>query len=171
MWKTLQSRGAGGGGGWLNFHSNHYVRKLIFMGSCCYMCVTLHCIKVLLFVNVAQTLANQGPNSTFVNEASCTWSSPKPSSSWVIKLIDGTQVTHPQGEFQFTSILIIAHFRVVRQVITHVLYHFWYKSWGEYINFQLTWIPLKPSFDHLFATYLYTCYWQVGKFLINILLS
>ena len=38
---------------------------------------------------------------------------------------------------------------------------------GEYTNFKLTLIMLKASFDHLFATYSYTSYWRVGKFLTN----
>ena len=64
-----------------------------------------------------QTLANRGHNSTFVDEASSTRSSPKPSSSRVIKLMDPTQVTQPGGESQVKSTLIISHFRVLRQVI------------------------------------------------------
>ena len=39
-----------------------------------------------------QISANQGPNSTFLDKASSTWSSTKPSCSRVIKLIDRTQI-------------------------------------------------------------------------------
>ena len=67
-----------------------------------------------------QTSANWGPDSTFIDGASSTRSSSKPSSSWVIKY-----------------------------------------------NFKLTQITLEPSFDHLFATFSYTSYWWVGKFLTN----
>ena len=62
-----------------------------------------------------QTLANRGTDSTFVYDTSSTRSSPKPSSSWVMKLIDQTCVTWPRGESGVTSTLIIAHFRVVGQ--------------------------------------------------------
>ena len=48
--------------------------------------------------SILQTSANQGTDSTFVDEASSTWLSPKPSSSRVIKLIDQTQLTQPRGE-------------------------------------------------------------------------
>ena len=41
-------------------------------------------------VYCVQTLANQGPDSTLVDEANRTRSSPKPSSSRVIKLMDRT---------------------------------------------------------------------------------
>ena len=56
--------------------------------------------------------------------------------SGVVKLIDWTRVIRPRGEFD---------------------------SWVT--NFKLTWITLKPSIDHLFATYSYTSYWRVGEFL------
>ena len=42
--------------------------------------------------------ANQGPDSTLVDEANRTRWSPKPSSSRVIKLMDRTRVTWPQGK-------------------------------------------------------------------------
>ena len=42
-----------------------------------------------------QTWANQGPDSTFVDEANSTRSSPKPRSSQVIKLMDQTR---PRGK-------------------------------------------------------------------------
>ena len=45
-----------------------------------------------------QTTANWGPESTFVDEENGTRSSPKPSSSQVVKLIDRTQGTRPRGE-------------------------------------------------------------------------
>ena len=32
---------------------------------------------------------------------------------------------------------------------------------------MITQITLEPSFDHLFATYSYTSYWQIGEFLTN----
>ena len=69
------------------------------------------------------TSANWGPNLTFVDKASSTRSSPKPSKRQVIKLIDWSWVTQLRGESRITSTLIITHFWVVRQVITCILYH------------------------------------------------
>ena len=45
--------------------------------------------------SLAQTSANRGPDSTFVEEANNTRSSPKPSISRVIKLMDRNRVTQP----------------------------------------------------------------------------
>ena len=50
------------------------------------------------------------------DEASRTRSSPKPSCSRVVKIIDQTQVTRPRGESRSTSTLIITHFRVPKRV-------------------------------------------------------
>ena len=50
-----------------------------------------------------QTWANRSPDSTFVDKASSTRSSPKPSSSRVVQLIDLTWVTWPQGKSRVTS--------------------------------------------------------------------
>ena len=64
-----------------------------------HFCVCLFvCLLVCLFVcfrdskafPAQQTSANQGPDSTFVDEASSTMSSPEPSCSRVVKLIDWT---------------------------------------------------------------------------------
>ena len=57
-----------------------------------------------------QTLVNWGPDSTIVNEANSTRSSPKPRQSPVIKLMDRTWVTRPQGESRVKSTLTIGHF-------------------------------------------------------------
>ena len=50
-----------------------------------------------------QTLANRGPDLTFVNDAGSTRLSPKPSSSQVVKLIDRTRVTRPRGRSRVTG--------------------------------------------------------------------
>ena len=36
------------------------------------------------------------------------------------------------------------------------------------MNIKRSRITLESSFDHLFATYSYSRYWQVGEFLLNI---
>ena len=53
---------------------------------------------------------NWGPALTFVDKASNSRSSPRPSSSGVIQLIDQTPVTRPRGESRVTSTLVIARF-------------------------------------------------------------
>ena len=56
-----------------------------------------------------QTSANRGHDSTFVDEASSTRLSTKPSSSRVIKLMDQNRETRPRGKSQVKSTLIISH--------------------------------------------------------------
>ena len=52
-----------------------------------------------------KTLVNQGPDSTFIDEASSTRLSLSPRSSQVIKLIGRTQLTRPRGESRVMSTL------------------------------------------------------------------
>ena len=71
-----------------------------------------------------QTLANRGPDSTFVNKASSTRASPKPRSSQVVKFIDWTLVTWPQGE---------------SQVMSTFIFKFGFSFKGTYVN--MLWLP------------------------------
>ena len=73
--------------------------------------------KLVQHISIPQTLANWGPNTTFVNEADSTRSSPKLSCSGVIKLMDRIWVTLPRGKSWVKSSLIIGHFWVVRRVL------------------------------------------------------
>ena len=90
-----------------------------------------------------QTSANWGHDSTIVDKESITKLSPKPSGGPSHK-VDALNSSN-SGKRRRKS---------------------WVTS-NVSINFMITQITLEPIFDHLFATYSYTSYWQFGEFLTN----
>ena len=94
------------------------------------------------YLDCDQTSANWGPNLRFVLEVIIKALISKSSSSLVIKLLDRTRVTQPQGESWVKSTLIIGHFRVIRQVITFVLCRV-----GEFLMNSVCWSSYSPKLD------------------------
>ena len=77
---------------------------------------------ITLALSWSQVSANRGPDSTFIDKMNSARPSPKPRQSLVIILMDWTWVTRPRGEYWVDNTLIIVHFWLIRQVITHVLF-------------------------------------------------